>query len=95
MQYNSIISAFQSFVKASNFSMENYVNIVGPFLPFYCVELLLYKKCTKPIYNLINTNVQCIIPNLIIRWSSKIVMRGYSERNFTGYFQSMFQSYNR
>lgn len=91
MQYNSIISAVRKFVKDSNFSKENYVNFVGPFLPFYCVELLLYKKCTKPIYNLINTNVQCIIPNSIIRWNSKIVMRGHSELILQDIFKVCFK----
>lgn len=91
MHYNSIISAVGKFVNDSNFSMENYANIVSPFVPFYCVELLLHKKCTKPIYILISTNAICVILNSIIRWNSKIAMRGYSELILQDVFKVCFK----
>ena len=37
-----------------NFSKDNNTKTVGPFIPFHCVEILLYKKCTKSIYELFN-----------------------------------------
>lgn len=68
MQYNSIV---RKFLKDYIFSKKNYnVITAGPFVRLYCVELLLYKKCTKPINILINTNTECVIPNSIIRPNS-------------------------
>lgn len=43
------------------------------------------------IRNIINTNVQCIIPNSIIRWNSNIVMRGYSELILQDIFKVCFK----
>ena len=42
-----------------NFSKDNYIKIVGPFIAFHNVEILLYKKYTKPKYKLVKmyTNV--------------------------------------
>ena len=30
-----------------NFSKNNYIKTVGPFIPSHCVKILLYKKCTN------------------------------------------------
>ena len=55
MKYNSTVCAISNNVKDMNFSKDNYIKTVGPFIPFHYVEILLYKKCTKPIYKLVNT----------------------------------------
>ena len=61
-----------------NFSKDNNTKTVGPFIPFHCVEILLYKKCTKPIYKLVNTKKESIT-NSICRWNVTTVQMGYSE----------------
>lgn len=45
-QYNSIISAVWKFV---NLTKENYANtcILSPFVPLYCVKLLLHKNALR------------------------------------------------
>ena len=75
MKYNSIISAISKYVNDMNFSKENYTKTVGPFIPFHCVEILLYKKCTKPIYKLVNTKKEGIT-NSIRRWNLTTVQKG-------------------
>lgn len=40
MQYNSMISAVAKFVKSSKFCKETYSNIIGPFVPYHCAEIL-------------------------------------------------------
>ena len=49
-----------------NFSKDIYIKTVGSFIPFHCVEILLYKKCTKSIYELFNTKEESI-PSSICR----------------------------
>ena len=75
LKNNSIISAISKYVKDMNFSKDNNTKTVGPFIPFQCVEILLYKKCTKPIYKLVNTKKEGIT-NSICRWNLTTVQMG-------------------
>ena len=71
-----------------NFSKDNYTKTVGPFIPFHCVEILLYKKCTKPIYKLVNTKKET---NSICRWNVTTVQMGYSELPIHDVFKICFK----
>ena len=51
---------FKIYVKDMNFFKDNYIKTVGQFIHFRCVEIPLYKKCTKPIYKLNNTKKESI-----------------------------------
>ena len=88
LKYNSIISAISKYVKDMNFSKDNYTKTVGPFIPFHCVEILLYKKCTKPIYKLVNTKKET---NSICRWNVTTVQMGYSELPIHDVFKICFK----
>lgn len=92
-QYNSIISAVWKFV---NLTKENYANtcILSPFCTSLLCKITFAQKCTESIYNLINTNAKCVILNSIMRWISKIAMRGYSGLILPDVLK-YFQSYNR
>lgn len=91
MQYNSMIIAVAKFAKGLRFCKETYSNIIGPFVPYHCVEILLYKKCTKHIYKLIYTNTVGILPTSIRRWNSTIVQRGYREIILQNLFKICFE----
>ena len=43
MKYNSIISAILKYVKDINFPKDNHIKTVGPYINFYCAEIL-YKS---------------------------------------------------
>ena len=74
-----------------NFSKDNHIKTVGPFIiPFHCVEILLYKKCTKPIYKLVNTKKESI-PSSICRWNLSIVHIGYLELPIFDVFKICFK----
>ena len=90
MKYNSIICAISKYVKDMNFSKDNYIKTVGPFIPFHCVEILLYKKCTKPIYKLVNTKKERI-PSSICRWNLTTVQMGYLELPLHDVFKICFK----
>ena len=92
LKYNSIISAISKYVKNMNFSKDNYTKTVGPFIPFHCVEILLYKKCTKPIYKLVNTRKESTcIPSSICRWNLTTVQMGYLELPIHDVFKICFK----
>ena len=55
-----------------NFSKDNYIKIVAPFISFHNVEILIYKKYTKPKYKLVKMYTKC-------RWNLTTVQIGYIE----------------
>ena len=62
------------YVKEMNFSKDNFIKTVGPFIPFHCVEILLHKKRKNPIFKLVNTKKESIL-SLICRWNLKTVQK--------------------
>ena len=70
MQYNSVISAISNFMKIVSIK-RNCVKIVcKPSISFYYEPILLYEKCTKVIYRLLNESYTD--PNSISRWNSEL-----------------------
>ena len=90
MRHNSIICAISKYVKDMNFSKNNYIKTVGPFIPFHYLEILLYKKSTKPIYNLVNSKKESI-PSSICRWKLTTVQMGYQELPLHDVFKICFK----
>lgn len=92
-QYNSIISAVWKFVNDSIFFQKKTMPI-HVFCTSLVCKITFAQKCTETIYNFINTNAKCVILNSIMRWISKIAMRGYSGLILPDVLK-YFQSYNR
>lgn len=63
MLYNSVINAIFSFLRFHSIKRSDVKKDHYPYIPFYFGCVLLFEKCSKTLYNLINS--KDIIPKAI------------------------------
>ena len=88
MKYNSMICAISKYLKLMSVDKTNTIKECSPYLPFYYVNILLNEKCTKPIYNSLNSND--IIPNSLSKWRAELSPFGVTDICLQGVFKSLF-----
>jgi hypothetical protein len=89
MQYNSIINSISTLVKKLNVPKELRKHANGPTTPFHYRDILLHKKCTNHIYNIINTQEE--IPTSIVKWKSSNLLSGCEDINTKQIFEICFK----
>ena len=70
MQYNSIISSISKFLNVMSVKRSEVKKKCFPYIPLYFKPILLNKKCSKVLYDMINSNN--IIPKAIQKWNTEL-----------------------
>ncbi|XP_055995578.1 uncharacterized protein LOC130046786 [Ostrea edulis] len=70
MQYNSITSTISKFLKTLSVKRSDVKKNCTPFIPFYFEFILLNDKCSKVLYDMINSND--LIPKSIQKWNTEL-----------------------
>lgn len=73
MLYNSVINAISSFLRSQSIKRSDVRKYYYPYIPFYFEYVLLFEKCSKILYNLINS--KDIIPSSIQKWNTELSMQ--------------------
>lgn len=90
MQFKSVISAISKFFKTMSVNRSDVSKDFSPFIPFYFGYILLNEKCSKVLYQLINS--KDIVPKAIQKWNTELSLHLDINDSVKDFFKVCFKT---
>ena len=90
MQFYSVISAISKFLKTMSVNRSDVSKDFSPFIPFYFEYILLNEKCSKVLYQLINS--KDIVPKAIQKWNTELSLHLDINDSVKDFFKICFKT---